>query len=98
MVNLEAPVAVAAATPSARSSQDFQTMDLVHLANQNAKGKRIGAMGRLGNQFISPKGAIRRLAGAVSIAQPAHFISRQALRRFGAHVFLDVETQCDNRG
>jgi hypothetical protein len=38
MVNLQSPVVVAAATPSARSSQNFKTMDLVYLAHQNAKG------------------------------------------------------------
>ena len=88
MVNLQAPVTVAAATSSARSSQNFKTMDLVHLANQKAKGKLIGAMSRLGNQFIAAEGGIRNLAGAVSIVQLAHFISRQALGLSWAHFFL----------
>jgi len=88
MVNLQPPVVVAAATPSTRSSQNFKTMDLVHLAHQNAKGKLIAAMSRLGHQFITAEGGVRNLAGRVSIAQPAHFTSRQALRFSWAHVFL----------
>ena len=75
MVNLQAPVVVAAVTPSGRSSQNFNTMDLVYLGHQNAKGKLIGAMSRLGNQFIAAEGGIRNIAGAVSIVQPAHFVS-----------------------
>src|SRR5713226_5748054 len=88
VVNLQAPVVMAAATPSARASQNFKTMDLVHLAHQNAKGKLLGVMSRLGHQFIASEGGIRNLACAVPIAQPAHFISRQALGFSWAHVFL----------
>jgi hypothetical protein len=88
MVNLQAPEAAAAATPSGRSSQNFQTMDLVHLGHQNAKGKVIGAMSRLGNQFIAAEGSIGNLTGAVSIMQPAHFMSRQALGLPWVHVVL----------
>jgi len=87
MVNLQPPVVVAAATPSARSSQNFKTVDLVHLAHQNVKGKLLGAMSRLGHQFITTEGGIRNPAGRVPIAQPAHFTSRQPLRLFWAHVF-----------
>jgi hypothetical protein len=82
MVNLQSPVVVAAATPPARLSQNFKTVDLVHLAHENAKGKLIAAMSRLGHQFIAAESGIRILAGRVSIAQPAHFIARQALRLF----------------
>ena len=57
MVNLQAPVVVAAATPPARSSQNFKTVDLVHLAHQNAEGKLLGAMSHLGDQFIPRKAA-----------------------------------------
>jgi len=88
VVNLQSPVVVAAATSSARSSQNFKTVDFVHLAHQNAKGKLLGAMSRLGHQFIAAEGGIRNLAGAVPIAQPAYFISRQALGFSWAHVFL----------
>jgi len=63
-------------------------MDLVHLAHQNAKGKLLGAMSRLGHQFIAAEGGIGNLAGRVPIAQPAYFISRQALGFSWAHVFL----------
>jgi hypothetical protein len=97
MVNLQAPVVVATATPSARSSQNFKTVDLVHLAHQNAKGKLLGAMSRLGDQFIAAEGGIGNLAGAAPIAQPAHFITRQALRLFWAHVFLACGDECGNR-
>jgi hypothetical protein len=75
MVDLQAPVAVAAVTPSGGSSQNFKTMDLVDLGHQNAQRKVIGAMSRLGNQFIAAEGGIRNIAGAVSIVQPAHFVS-----------------------
>src|SRR5258708_524785 len=78
MMNLQAPVVVAAATPSARASQNFKTVDLVHLGNENAQGKLLGAMSRLGHQFIAAEGGIGDLAGRVTIAQPAYFISRQA--------------------
>jgi len=88
MVNLQAPVAVAAATSSRRSSQNFKTMDLVYLAHQNAKGKLIGAMSRLGNQFVASEGGIRNFAGAGSIVQPAHVVPRQALGFSWAHVVL----------
>jgi len=88
MVNLQSPVVVAAATPSARSSQSFKTVDFVHLVHQNVEGKLLGAMSRLGNQFIAAEGGVRNLAGRVSIAQPAHLTSRQALRFSWAHVFL----------
>lgn len=98
MVNLQAPVVVAAATLSGRSLQDFKTMDLVHLGNQNAKGKLIGAMSRLGNQLIAVESGIRNFAGSVPIMQPAHFISRQTLGLSRAHVFLAAETRRGNRG
>jgi hypothetical protein len=81
-------VVVAAATPPARSSENFKTVDLVHLAHQSSQGKFIGAMSRLGDQFIAAEGGIRNLAGRVSIAQPPHFTSGQPLRFFWAHVFL----------
>jgi hypothetical protein len=97
MVNLQAPAAVAAAAASARSSQNFKTMDPVHLADQNAKGKRLGAMSRLGNQFIAAEGGIGNLAGAAPIAQPPHFISHQALRLLWSHVFLACRDECGNR-
>jgi hypothetical protein len=88
MVNLQPPVVVAAATPPARSSQNFQTVDLVHLAHQSSQGKFIGATSRLGHQFIAAEGGICNLAAAVSVAQPPHFTSCQPLRFFWAHVFL----------
>jgi len=88
MVNLQSPVVVAAVAPSARASQNFKTVDLVHLANQNAEGKLIATISRLGHQFIAAEGGIGNLAGGVSIAQPAHFISRQVLGFSWAHVFL----------
>jgi hypothetical protein len=97
MVNLQAPVVVAAAAASARSSQNFKTMDPVHLAHQNAKGELLGAMSRLGHQFIAAEGGIGNLAGAAPIAQPAHFITGQALRFFWAHVFLACGDECGNR-
>jgi hypothetical protein len=88
MVNLQPPVVVAAATPPARSSQNFKTVDLVHLAHQGSQGKFLGAMSRLGHQFIAAEGGICNLAGRVSIALPPHFTSCQPLCFFWAHVFL----------
>jgi len=88
VVNLQSPVVMAAATPSARSSQNFKTVDFVHFVNENAKGKLLGAMSRLGHQFIAAEGGIGNLAGRVPIAQPAYFISRQVLGFSWAHVFL----------
>jgi hypothetical protein len=88
MVNLQPPVVVATATPSARSSQNFKTVDLVHLAHQNAKGKLISAMSCLGDQFIAAEGGIGNLAAALLIVQPTHFIPRQTLGLSWAHVFL----------
>src|SRR5260370_32440311 len=87
MMNLQAPVVVAAATPSARASQNFKTVDLVHLGNENAQGKLLGAMSRLGHQFIAAEVGIGYLAGRVTIAQPASFISRQAFGFSWAHIF-----------
>src|SRR5260370_7188773 len=88
MMNLQTPMVVAAATPSARASQNFKTVDLVHLAHQNAQGKLIAAMSRLDHQFITAEGGICNFAGAVPIAQPAPFISLQPPAFSWAHVFL----------
>ena len=68
MVNLQAPVIVAAATPSARASQNFKAVDLVHLANENAQGKLIAAMSPFGKQFSTAESGIGNLASRVSIA------------------------------
>ena len=87
VVNLQSSVVVTAATPSAGSSQNFKTMDPVHLAYQNVEGKLIGTMSRLGHQFIAAEGGIGNLARAVSSGQPAYFVSGQALGLSWAHVF-----------
>ena len=98
MVNLQPPVVVAAATPSTRSSQNFKTMDLVHLAHQNAKGKLIAAMSRLGHHSSPQKAAyaIWPVESRSRSRRTSHPVKRSAF--LGLMFSSHVETQCGDLG
>ena len=62
------------------------------------RASSIVTMSCLGHQFIAAEGGIGSLASAVPIAQPAYFISRQALGFSWAHVSTHIETERGKRG